>query len=106
MSGQRRHPGVGRQGGWQQADLPVADDAAAWIRGRMPDGWFTEPVEVSVDREEIVIVGRIAEPEVKPGAANEAAAERPKDTAADTPTEPADGETEPIDFTKPAEPAD
>lgn len=63
MSGQRRHPGLGRQGGWQQADLPVADDATAWIRGRMPDGWFTEPVEVAVDREEIVIIGRIAEPE-------------------------------------------
>jgi hypothetical protein len=54
---------LGRQGGWQQADLPVADDATAWIRGRMPDGWFTEPVEVAVDREEIVIIGRIAEPE-------------------------------------------
>jgi hypothetical protein len=93
MSGQRRHPGFGRQGGWQQADLPVADDAAAWIRGRMPDGWFTEPVEVSVDREEIVIVGRIAEPEVKA----EVKTERPKDVP-----EGAD-ETESIDFTKPAE---
>ena len=32
--------GPGR-GGWQQADLPGADDAAAWLAGRLPDGWFT-----------------------------------------------------------------
>ncbi|WP_163511302.1 hypothetical protein [Fodinicola acaciae] len=103
MSGQRRHPGFGRQGGWQQADLPVADDAAAWIRGRMPDGWFTEPVEVSVDREEIVIVGRIAEPEVKPAGGKEAAADRPKDAPSE---ETAEGETTPVDFRKPEEGAE
>ena len=38
------HPhgrGFGRPGGWQQADLPPADDAAGWFAGRLPDGWFT-----------------------------------------------------------------
>ena len=25
----------------------------AWFTGRVPDGWFTDPVEVAVDREEI-----------------------------------------------------
>jgi hypothetical protein len=34
-----------------------------WVRGRLPEDWFTEPVEVSVDRDEIVVVGRIAAPE-------------------------------------------
>jgi hypothetical protein len=36
---------------------------AGWIRGRLPDEWFTEPAEVSVDRDEIVVIGRIAVPE-------------------------------------------
>lgn len=50
--------GPGR-GGWQQADLPDAGDAAAWLRGRLPDGWFTGAPEVTVDREEILIVGEL-----------------------------------------------
>lgn len=54
----RGHGGRGR-GGWQQADLPPADDAQAWLRGRLPDEWFTGPAEVSVDREEILIVGEL-----------------------------------------------
>jgi Arc/MetJ-type ribon-helix-helix transcriptional regulator len=47
------------RGGWQQADLPDADDAAAWLRGRLPETWFTGPPDVTVDREEIVIVGEL-----------------------------------------------
>ncbi len=47
------------RGGWQQADLPAADDANAWFAGRLPDGWFTGEVEVSVDREEIIVVGEL-----------------------------------------------
>ena len=50
--------GHGR-GGWQQADLPSADDAKAWFAGRLPDGWFTGGVDVTVDREEIVVVGEL-----------------------------------------------
>src|SRR5918998_4928623 len=50
--------GHGR-GGWQQADLPSADDAKAWFVGRLPDGWFTDEVDVTVDREEIVVVGKL-----------------------------------------------
>jgi len=47
------------RGGWQQADLPPADDAKAWLTGRLPEGWFTGDVEVSVDREEIIIIGEL-----------------------------------------------
>ena len=47
------------RGGWQQADLPSADDAAAWLAGRLPDGWFVEHPRVTVDREEIIIVGAL-----------------------------------------------
>jgi hypothetical protein len=65
MPPQRAHAhGFGRRGGWQQADLPRADDAPAWITGRLPDGWFTEAPEVVVDREEILVVGRVPAPEL------------------------------------------
>ncbi|OLL75698.1 hypothetical protein Ae168Ps1_4103 [Pseudonocardia sp. Ae168_Ps1] len=56
MTGRGR--GRGR-GGWQQADLPPADDAAAWFSGRLPDGWFTGAPEVTCDRDEIVVVGEL-----------------------------------------------
>jgi len=61
--GGRGGRGFGRPGGWQQADLPPADDAAGWLIGRLPEDWFTGPASVSVDREEIVVVGEIAAPE-------------------------------------------
>ncbi len=52
--------GRGRgRGGWQQADLPSADDASAWFAGRLPEGWFTEAPMVIVDREEITVVGQL-----------------------------------------------
>src|SRR5919197_387649 len=53
----------GRPGGWQQADLPPADDAPAWLAGRLPEGWFTGPPEVTVDREEITVIGELPPPE-------------------------------------------
>ncbi|MEP6852145.1 MAG: hypothetical protein ABJA87_05745 [bacterium] len=56
--------GFGRPGGWQQADLPSADDAAAWFAGRLPSTWFTKSPTVSVDREEILVIGELAAPTV------------------------------------------
>jgi hypothetical protein len=47
------------RGGWQQADLPPADDAKGWFAGRLPDGWFSGEVDVSVDREEIIVIGTL-----------------------------------------------
>jgi hypothetical protein len=67
--------GHGRPGGWQQGDLPPADDVVSWLAGRLPDGLFTEAPEVTVDRDEILIVGRIPAPEgVESGEAGSAAA--------------------------------
>lgn len=68
------------RGGWQQADLPGADDAAAWFSGRLPGGWFTGAPEVTCDRDEIVVVGRLPElgsehPDTDAGRADAAAAE-------------------------------
>jgi hypothetical protein len=59
--------GFGRPGGWQQADLPPADDAAAWFAGRLPDAWFEAAPELSVDRDEILVVGRLPAPAVEGG---------------------------------------
>ncbi|MFF7214963.1 hypothetical protein ACFZAU_31205 [Streptomyces sp. NPDC008238] len=39
-----------------------------WLAGRLPDGLFEALVEVTVDREEITVVGRIPAPEVAVGA--------------------------------------
>jgi hypothetical protein len=44
-----------------------AEKITGWIRGRLPEDWFTEPAEVIVDREEITVVGRIAAPEAADG---------------------------------------
>ncbi len=51
----------GRPGGWQQAQQPEASDAPDWIAGRMPEGWFDGDPAVTVDREEILIIGKLAE---------------------------------------------
>lgn len=65
-----------RPGRWHQSDLPPADDASAWFAGRLPEGWFTEPPLVVVDREEITVVGSLPPIEADfPDAAARAAAE-------------------------------
>jgi len=38
--------------------VPPADDAQAWFEGRLPSEWFTS-VSVTVDREEITVVGAL-----------------------------------------------
>jgi hypothetical protein len=59
-----RGRGFGRPGGWQQADLPSADDAGAWFGGRLPDSWYTGAPTVTVDREEITVIGELPAPEL------------------------------------------
>ena len=41
-----------------------------WLTGRLPRDWFEGPVEVTVDREEITIVGRLSGPTVAPDASD------------------------------------
>ncbi len=55
-----RGRGFGRPGGWQNVDVPPADDAQAWFEGRLPGEWFNT-VTVTVDREEIVVSGVLAD---------------------------------------------
>ena len=62
--GRMRHgwgPGGGRGRG-AQPEPPPADDVAAWFTGRLPDGWFTGTPDITVDREEILVVGELAPP--------------------------------------------
>jgi hypothetical protein len=36
----------------------------AWFRGRIPDGWYAEPVTVRSDRDEILVTGVLTPPEL------------------------------------------
>ncbi len=52
-------------------------NCAAWFAGRLPDDWFVEAVTVRADKDEILVVGRLAEPaNVPPGQESEAALAR------------------------------
>jgi hypothetical protein len=37
-------------------------EVAGWFAGRLPDGWFTGPVDLTIDRDEFTVVGTLAEP--------------------------------------------
>src|SRR3954470_4922579 len=57
----RRGPGGGRRA--PGAPPPVErTEVAGWFAGRLPDDWFTGPVELTIDRDEITVVGELAEP--------------------------------------------
>jgi hypothetical protein len=63
--------GMGRGGmGRRAAGPPVeserisVDDVAAWLAGRLPDDWFEAPPAVTVDRDEILVLGRLRPPEL------------------------------------------
>jgi hypothetical protein len=64
-------------GGGNRPEPPPATDAAAWITGALPDDWYIGQPEVVVDRDEILIVGRLPEPTLNDDAtdADRAAAE-------------------------------
>jgi len=39
----------------------VVREVAAWLEGRLPEGWFTGPPEVTADTEEILVIGSLAD---------------------------------------------
>ena len=65
--------GPGPRGRGTEAPPPVdRAEVSGWFAGRLPDGWFTGPVELLVDRDEITVVGALPEPDPgdgDPGAA-------------------------------------
>ena len=40
------------------------DELMGWFAGRIPETWFTGPPEVTADREEILVVGELADVDV------------------------------------------
>ncbi len=72
-----RGRGRGPRGRGRPEEPPaVAEtEVLGWLVGRLPDEWFTGEPEVSIDRDEIVIVGQIAAPEAAGDADPQAAAE-------------------------------
>ena len=47
------------------------DGIKGWFAGQVPDDWFVSPIEVTMDREEILVVGPLAEPKVDEDASDE-----------------------------------
>jgi len=66
-----RGPGRGR--GADTAPPVDRTEVAGWFAGRLPDDWFTGPVELQVDRDEITVVGAVPTPD--PGEGDPAAAQ-------------------------------
>ena len=71
-------PGRGRARGRAAEAPPSVDRAevAGWFAGRLPDDWFTGPVELLIDRDEITVVGTVPEPDAGEGDAAAARAGR------------------------------
>jgi hypothetical protein len=51
----------------------LQQEVQGWFAGRLPGGWFQAPAEVSVDGDEILVVGSLDEPEVPEGASADTA---------------------------------
>ena len=47
------------------------DKLRGWFTGRLPDGLYDELLDVTVDREEITVIGRIPEPDIPDDASPE-----------------------------------
>jgi hypothetical protein len=47
---------------------PTQEELAGWFAGRLPDDWFVGSLEVTFDREEILVLGTLPDPEL-PGEA-------------------------------------
>ncbi|MBA2573613.1 MAG: hypothetical protein M3423_06250 [Actinomycetota bacterium] len=41
------------------------DEIMGWLVGRLPGEWFAETPQVSIDRDEILVVGRLPEPTIE-----------------------------------------
>ena len=53
-------------------DAASSEELQGWFAGRVPAGWFQGAPEVTSDREEILVVGALDEPELAKDASDEA----------------------------------
>src|SRR5437899_8769576 len=62
----RERYGAGRAEPADEAtsDPGIASALQGWFAGRIPSTWFTTAPEVTYDRDEILVVGDLAEPEL------------------------------------------
>jgi hypothetical protein len=66
--------GPSRRGGRRRATTPPPAGPeqerliAAWFAGRVPDGWFEGPLDITIDADEIQVVGTLAAPQLPEGA--------------------------------------
>jgi hypothetical protein len=42
----------------------ASSTTVGWFAGRLPDGWFTGPPEVTYDREEVLVLGSLPAPDL------------------------------------------
>ena len=73
-----RYGRMGPRGGrahHESAEMPSADGIEGWFAGRLPDGWFEGQPRVTVDRDEVIVVGTVAAPAAGADEAATAAAE-------------------------------
>lgn len=60
-------PGGGGKRG-ESAPEVSSEEVRGWFTGRVPEGWFTGAPTLTIDREEILVIGAINEPTVAEGA--------------------------------------
>lgn len=53
-------------------DTTSLEEIQGWFAGRLPDGWFVGAPEVTADREEILVVGVLPEPELEKDVSDDA----------------------------------
>jgi hypothetical protein len=58
----------------REQEPPAAEGIEGWFAGRLPDAWFEAAPQITVDREEILVVGRIPAPDGGSDAAGRAEA--------------------------------
>lgn len=60
---------MGRGGGGRRSERDSSPTSAegltGWFAGRLPDAWYEGTPEITVDREEILVVGRLTAPTVE-----------------------------------------
>lgn len=53
---------------------PNIEKVRGWLQGRLPDDWFTEAPDLIIDRDEVTVIGTLAEPTHADDASDEARA--------------------------------
>jgi hypothetical protein len=47
----------------EDAQVTAEQELRGWFTGRLPDDWFTQPIDIVLDREEIAVIGTLADPD-------------------------------------------